>query len=68
MLGVSILVLFFAACARTGLRDFIDVDRDGEADSGLPRVDGGVVDCSRDADCDDGLACNGSERCERGEC
>ncbi len=37
-------------------------------DSGPPPVDTGPPPCTSAAECNDGLACNGVERCELGEC
>lgn len=37
-------------------------------DSGVTPPDSGVVGCRSAAECDDGLYCNGAERCELGSC
>ncbi len=37
-------------------------------DSGPQPVDSGPIGCTGDTDCDDGLVCNGIERCQAGTC
>lgn len=40
----------------------------GGVDSGGGGVDSGPIACTSASECDDGLACNGTERCELGRC
>jgi len=40
----------------------------GDDDAGIIDVDGGVVGCMDDVDCDDGLFCNGTETCVAEAC
>jgi hypothetical protein len=77
-LPVTLLVALTTACgARTHTLDErdgsvlprVDLGVDaGRRDLGPPPIDFGPPGCRSDAECSDGLACNGLERCGRGAC
>ncbi len=79
LVATALVATALVACATGGVPGARDAARVGLADGGRPsgdagrgtdggRVDAGSVTCSSAAECDDGLACNGVERCEGSRC
>jgi hypothetical protein len=69
-LGVFLLLsvpaaIAVAGCGRTTLSGGGGTERDA---AGPDARDGGVTPCRSDVECDDGLVCNGAERCSGGRC
>lgn len=63
-------LLFLAAVALGGCGLSLDFDPPADARAGMDAGvgDGGRAECESDAVCDDGLVCNGAERCDAGVC